>query len=65
MLLLNHGWVLSAAERLFIERSSDFSLFFFNVVNYADWILSSELALPSPRGLDTRAFFCIAGLDVL
>lgn len=47
-----------------VERSSDFSPLFFNVVNYADGVLSHEPALPSPRGLDT-CFFCVAGFDVL
>lgn len=46
------------------ERSSDFSLSIFNVVNHADWVLSSEPTLPSLHGLDTRAFFCIAGFDI-
>ena len=45
-----------------VERSSDFSPLFFNLVNYADGVLSREPALPSPRGLDTRAFSVLLGL---
>lgn len=45
-----------------IERSSDFSLLIFNVVNHADWVLSSEPTLPSLHSLDTRAFSVLPGL---
>lgn len=50
---------------LAIERGSDFSLLFFNVVDYGDWVLSSEPTLPSPPGLDKACFFLLPGLMFL
>lgn len=56
-LLARDGCGVPLIASLAIERGSDFSLLFFNVVDYGDWVLSSEPTLPSPPGLDKRAFF--------